>query len=143
MRSDDCFRQGLGACFGFLQPGFDGHPTVTSWRISAKPYRAAQRICRTVMKGIRYAVRVRTDPEGAPMKKSVYVIGAWASVALAGLSEPTWAADTPAARTRDATADIAGTGERVERVMSYGEEILPPAIEALYSVNHGRADFNL
>ena len=41
------------------------------------------------------------------------------------------------------TLDIAGTYEMTKRVMSNGEEIRPPAIVALYTMSHGRGNFNL
>ena len=41
------------------------------------------------------------------------------------------------------TSDIAGTYELMSRVMSNGEEIQPPAIVALYTMDHGRGNFNL
>ena len=41
------------------------------------------------------------------------------------------------------TLDIAGTYELTKRVMSNGEEIRPPAIVALYTMDHGRGNFNL
>ena len=41
------------------------------------------------------------------------------------------------------TPNIAGTYELTERVMSNGEVIRPPAILALYSIEHGRGNFNL
>lgn len=39
--------------------------------------------------------------------------------------------------------DIAGTYELTKRVMSNGEEVRPPAITALYTLDHGRGNFNL
>jgi len=62
---------------------------------------------------------------------------------LLGFAGSTGAADAPVADTHAATADIAGAYELVKRVMSDGKEILPPAIGALYSMNHGRGNFNL
>jgi hypothetical protein len=41
------------------------------------------------------------------------------------------------------TSDIAGTYELTSRVMSNGEQIHPPAIVALYTMDHGRGNFNL
>ena len=41
------------------------------------------------------------------------------------------------------TIDIAGTYELTKRVMLNGEEIRPPAIVALYTLDHGRGNFNL
>jgi hypothetical protein len=77
------------------------------------------------------------------MTKPLYVICDWVSATLLGLSGSTWAADAPAAGTHAATPDIAGTYELVKRVMSDGEEILPPAIGALYTMKNGRGNFNL
>ena len=62
---------------------------------------------------------------------------------MLGFAGSTGAADAPVADTHAATADIAGAYELVKRVMSDGKEILPPAIGALYSMNHGRGNFNL
>ena len=39
--------------------------------------------------------------------------------------------------------DIVGTYELTKRVMSNGKEIRPPAIVALYTLDHGRGNFNL
>lgn len=77
------------------------------------------------------------------MSKPLYSICAWAGAALLGLAASTWAADVPTAGTHAGTPDIAGTYELVKRVMSDGKEILPPAISALYSMDHGRGNFNL
>jgi hypothetical protein len=44
---------------------------------------------------------------------------------------------------RASIPDIAGTYELTSRVMSNGEEIHPPAIVALYTMDHGRGNFNL
>jgi hypothetical protein len=45
--------------------------------------------------------------------------------------------------TSENAADIAGTYELVKRVMADGQEVRPPAIVALYSLSHGRGNFNL
>jgi len=77
------------------------------------------------------------------VRKTPNAICGWALGALLGFAGSTWAADAPVADTHASTTDIAGTYELVKRVMSDGKEILPPAIEALYSMNHGRGNFNL
>ena len=80
---------------------------------------------------------------GNAVRRTPNAICGWALGALLGFAGSTWAADAPVADTPASTTDIAGTYELVKRVMSDGKEILPPAIEALYSMNHGRGNFNL
>jgi hypothetical protein len=85
----------------------------------------------------------KSNQHGESMRKPLYTICAWAGAALLGLAGSTWAADVLTTGTHGTTRDIAGTYELVKRVMSDGKEILPPAIGALYSMNHGRGNFNL
>lgn len=40
-------------------------------------------------------------------------------------------------------SDVGGTYELTKRVLSNGEELHPPAIVALYTLDHGRGNFNL
>jgi hypothetical protein len=54
-----------------------------------------------------------------------------------------WVINSRAAAAVTNTSDIAGTYELTKRVMSNGEEIRPPAIVALYTMDHGRGNFNL
>jgi|GEM_PF-1396895 len=75
------------------------------------------------------------------MYRSIYV--AWASAAVLGLSASTLAADTPAAGSRAATLNVAGTYELVRRVLPDGKEVLPPSIAGLYTMTHGRRNFNV
>jgi hypothetical protein len=77
------------------------------------------------------------------MRKPLYSVCAWAGAALLGFAGSTWAADVPVANAHAATPDIAGTYELVKRAMSDGKEIVPPAIGGLYSMNHGRRNFNI
>lgn len=77
------------------------------------------------------------------MRKAPYTICVWAGAALLGFAGSTWAADVPTTATHGTTREIAGTYELVKRVMSDGKEVLPPAIGALYTMNHGRGNFNL
>jgi hypothetical protein len=76
------------------------------------------------------------------MRKSLYPFYCRTGAALLGFAGAAWA-DAPAARAQFATADIPATYELVKRVMADGTEILPPAIGALYSMNHGSGNFNL
>lgn len=54
-----------------------------------------------------------------------------------------WALGSGAAAVPVNVSDIDGTYELTNRVMSSGEEIRPPAIVALYTMDHGRGNFNL
>jgi hypothetical protein len=54
-----------------------------------------------------------------------------------------WAISSPASAAPANVSDIAGTYELTRRVMSNGEEMRPPAIVALYKMDHGRGNFNL
>jgi hypothetical protein len=74
------------------------------------------------------------------MKK---VLFATAALALLGFSASMWAADAPAVGAHAATPDIAGTYELVKRVLPDGKEVLPPAIGGLYTLTHGRRNFNV
>lgn len=77
------------------------------------------------------------------MYKSIYRACAWAGAAVLGLSASTWAADAPAAGAHAATPGIVGTYELVKRVLPDGKELLPPAIAGLYTMTHGRRNFNV
>jgi hypothetical protein len=74
---------------------------------------------------------------------TLFKVCVWAGVAVLGFSGSTWAADAPDAGTHAAIPDITGTYELVKRVMSDGREILPPALGGLYSMSHGRRNFNI
>jgi hypothetical protein len=75
------------------------------------------------------------------MHRSIHVV--WASAAVLVLSASTRAADAPAASSRAATLNIAGTYELLRRVLPDGKELLPPAIVGLYTMTHGRRNFNV
>jgi hypothetical protein len=77
------------------------------------------------------------------VNKAVHLIFAWASALQFGLSGPASAADASAVAPHAALPNVAGTYELVKRVMSDGREILPPSISALYTMIHGRGNFNL
>jgi hypothetical protein len=100
-----------------------------------------KRICSTLAKGVNY---ITQDPpsERLSMFKSIYVC-AWAGAAVLGLSGSTLAADAPAAGAHAATPDIVGTYELIKRVLPDGKEVLPPAIAGLYTMTHGRRNFNV
>ena len=75
-------------------------------------------------------------------------ISAFAFGSVVGFLVLSWVAATCALSSRATAAstkhfDIAGTYELTKRVMSNGEEIRPPAIVALYTMDHGRGNFNL
>jgi hypothetical protein len=76
------------------------------------------------------------------MFNSIYVC-AWAGAALLSLSGSTSGADSPAAAAHAANPDIVGTYELVKRVLPDGTEVLPPAIAGLYTMTHGRRNFNV
>jgi hypothetical protein len=75
------------------------------------------------------------------MTKPLHTICVWAGTALLGLSVPSWAADAPAAHA--SMPDISGTYELVKRVLPDRTEVLPPAIGGLYTLSHGRRNFNV
>ena len=50
-----------------------------------------------------------------------------------------WAISSRASAAPANVSDIAGTYELIRTVMSNGYEIRPPAIVALYTMDHGRA----
>ena len=75
------------------------------------------------------------------MRSPYCTMRALASAALLGLAGSIGAVDALAGDTH--TPAIAGDYELLKRVRSDGKEILPPAIGALYSMNHGRGNFNL
>lgn len=54
-----------------------------------------------------------------------------------------WAISSRALAASANVSDIAGTYELTRRVMSNGDEIRPPTIVALYTMDHGRGNFNL
>jgi hypothetical protein len=72
-------------------------------------------------------------------------LAGYAGVSLLALSCATsiGAIDSRAAPAATNTSDIAGTYELTKRVRSNGEEIRPPRIVALYTMDHGRGNFNL
>jgi hypothetical protein len=75
------------------------------------------------------------------MYKSIYAV--WASAAVLGLSASTRAGDAPATSLRAAPLNIVGTCELLRRVLPDGKEVLPPAIAGLYTMTHGRRNFNV
>jgi hypothetical protein len=77
------------------------------------------------------------------MTKPLYKVCAWAGAALLGFSGSTWAADSPAAGAHAAGLNISGTYELVKRVLPDGKEVLPPTIVGLYTLTHGRRNFNV
>jgi hypothetical protein len=77
------------------------------------------------------------------MNKFVYVVYASAGAALLGLSGLTWGADAAATDAHASMPDIVGTYELVKRVLPDGKEVLPPAIAGLFTMTHGRRNFNV
>jgi hypothetical protein len=62
---------------------------------------------------------------------------------LLGLSGSTSVADAPASSVHAATPSVVGTYELVKRVLPEGRELLPPAVAGLYTLIHGRRNFNV
>lgn len=80
---------------------------------------------------------------GDSMKKLRCVICAGAGAMLLSFAGSASAAAPSVTGASTGSPVIDGTYELVKRVMSDGTEITPPAIGALYSMNHGRGNFNL
>lgn len=87
--------------------------------------------------------QVKLMHRGIQMSTPLYKVCAWTGAALLGFSGWTWAADAPAATAHADTPNITGTYELVKRVLPDGKEVLPPAIGGLYTVTHGRRNFNV
>ena len=75
------------------------------------------------------------------MYKSIYALCACAGVTMLAFGGSTWA-DAPGGH-EQAAHDIAGTYELVKRVLPDGKELLPPAITGLFTLTHGRRNFNV
>jgi len=77
------------------------------------------------------------------MRSSIFAVYSGVSLLAFTCAASIWAIDSRAAVAAASPADIAGTYELTKRVMSNGEEIRPPAIVALYTMDHGRGNLNL
>ena len=77
------------------------------------------------------------------MRNPLYAVYSGVGLLLLGSAGAIWADTTRATTLPTTIVDIAGTYELTKRVMSNGEEIRPPAIVALYTLDHGRGNFNL
>ena len=74
------------------------------------------------------------------MKHSIFVACATAGLLLSGCSG---GSSAPASVPTSSPPDIEGTYELTKRVMADGTEIRPPAIMAIYGMDHGRGNLNL
>src|SRR5581483_11128789 len=77
------------------------------------------------------------------MTKLLYAICTWAGAALLGFGSLTPAPFIPVAGKEPGIPDLDGTYELEKRVTSDGKEIVSPTIGGLYSLAHGRGNFNL
>ena len=77
------------------------------------------------------------------MRNPLYAVYSGVGLLLLGGVGAIWTDTTRATTLPTTIVDIAGTYELTKRVMSNGEEIRPPAIVALYTLDHGRGNFNL
>jgi hypothetical protein len=80
---------------------------------------------------------------GSAVNKAVHAICVCVTVQLFGVGGSARAADAIAGRAHAAIPSLAGTYELTKRVMLDGTEIRPPMIRALYTLIHGRGNFNL
>lgn len=77
------------------------------------------------------------------MRNSPFAVYSVVGLLVSACAASIWATSSRATAVTTNISDIAGTYELTRRVMSNGEEIRPPAIVALYTMDHGRGNFNL
>jgi hypothetical protein len=77
------------------------------------------------------------------MRKSPFAVYCVVGLLMFASGASVWAISSRALAAPANVSDIAGTYELTRRVMSNGDEIRPPAIVALYTMDHGRGNFNL
>lgn len=77
------------------------------------------------------------------MRNSRFAVGGVVGLVVLTCAASIWAISSRAVAAPANVSDIGGTYELTRRVMSNGDEIRPPAIVALYTMDHGRGNFNL
>lgn len=77
------------------------------------------------------------------MRNSSFALYSVTALLVLACAASVWAISSRATAAPASVSDIAGTYELTRRVMSNGDELRPPAIVALYTLDHGRGNFNL